>query len=117
MFLDPQSWIHMEVGPAQPLEFNVSALSGSGQTVSGYRWVLDPVDYRNETPRSGPTDLQHWSALDLEGGAISLPPFADVGVKRREHLLYVEARRGFGGCNPGVSGHISGYFGNDESGG
>ncbi len=105
--LDPQRWIDLEVPSGLRLDFTVSAAPGSGQAVSGYRWVLDPVDFQNQSPRSGASDVRHWSAWDLNGTTVTLPPFSDTGVKRREHLLYVEARSGFGGCNPPSSDFVS----------
>jgi hypothetical protein len=105
--LDPQRWINLEVPQGQPLEYTLLATPGFGQTVSGYRWVLDPVDFADETPRSGPADVHHWSAWDVNGTSLSLPPITDIGIKRREHFLYFEARSGFGGCNPVGSDFVS----------
>ena len=105
--LDPQRWFSAEVPSNRALEYTVEAQPGLSQTISGYRWVLDPVDIHDETPRSGPSDVHHWSAWDPSGRTISLPPLAGAGVKRHEHLLLVEARSGFGGCNPPSSDFVS----------
>ena len=105
--LDPSRWINLEVPSGQPLEYTVSAIPGFSQSVSGYRWVLDPVDFNDETARSGPSDLLHWSAWDVNAPSISLPAFNETGIKRREHMLYVEARSGFGGCNPVSADFVS----------
>ncbi len=105
--LDRQRWIDLEVPQGQALEYRVLASPPPTQTVSGYRWVLDPVDFADETPRSSPSDVHHWSAWSVNATAISLPPLTDTGVKRREHFLYVEGRAGFGGCNPATSDFVS----------
>ena len=98
-FLDPARVLHSEVAAGEPVEFKWSAIPTPGQTVAGYRWVLDPVDVHDDTPRSGPDDVRHWSELG-PGTSASLGPYSPTGFKREEHTLYIEARGSTSECGP-----------------
>ena len=104
--VDPARVIHTEVGAAVPVPFAWSAVPIVGQQITGYRWVLDPIDLHDETPRSGPGDLGHWSDWCL-GTSVSLGPFSPIGFKRGEHTLYVEARANASPCDPPGSDFLS----------
>jgi hypothetical protein len=97
--LDPALVIHTEVAAGAPVGFQWSAIPQVGQSVSGYRWVLDPVDVHDETPRSGPDDVRHWSDVG-PGTSASLGPFSPTGFKREEHTLYIEGRSNTSTCGP-----------------
>ena len=101
-FIDPTRIIHSEVAAGEPVEFQWSAIPTPGQTVAGYRWVLDPVDVHDDTPRGGPGDVRHWSELG-PGTSVSLGPYSPAGFKREEHTLYIEARGSTSDCGPADS--------------
>jgi hypothetical protein len=100
--LDPARVIHTEVAANAPIAFQWSAIAAPGQAVTGYRWVLDPVDVFDDTPRSGPGDLRHWSDLG-PGTSVSIGPFSIAGPKREEHTLYIEGRSNASPCSPSGS--------------
>lgn len=78
------------VPAGQPVTFEWSARSMNGRAkVTGYRWALDLVDITDETPRSDPGDLAHWSQWSLEERSATVGPFAD---STGPHFFYVEAR-------------------------
>ena len=57
-----------------------------------YRWVLDPADLFDETPRSDEaTDWSHWSPRNLATTSATIGPFSPLGPKRETHRLYIEA--------------------------
>jgi hypothetical protein len=58
------------------------------------------VDPRDETPRSGPGDVRHWSEWTM-ATTVELGPFSPVGFKREEHTVYLEARSSTGACGGG----------------
>src|SRR5262249_7436369 len=71
---DPTRVIRTEVSGVVPAEFKWSAVPLQGLSITGYRWVLDPVDWHDETPRLGPGDLRHWSDWS-PATSVSLGPF------------------------------------------
>lgn len=79
------------IGPAYPavagfpLPIQWTASPTPGGTITSTRWVLDPADLDDETPRSGPGDLGHWSDPLPASASITLDPQGD-------HTLYLEAR-------------------------
>jgi len=105
-FDDPSRVIHSEVAAGEPVPFDWTSRPIVGQTITGYRWVLDPVDPRDDTPRSGPDDVRHWSAWTLTP-TVELGPFAPLGHKRAEHTLYLEARSSAGACAAGGTEFVS----------
>ena len=92
--------LQTEVAAGTQIPFDWSARPPVGQSIDGYRWVLDPVDPRDETPRSGPGDLRHWSDWTMTP-SVTLGPFGTVGHKRAEHTAYLEARSSTGACASG----------------
>ena len=101
-FDDPSAVLETEVAAGAGIPFDWTAIPPPGQTVTGYRWVLDPVDPRDETPRSGPGDVRHWSEWTMTP-SVGLGPFSPVGFKRQEHTVYLEARSSAGSCAGGAS--------------
>jgi hypothetical protein len=87
---DPLRFIPVEVPTHLPLEFCFDAIAAPGRVTSGSRWMLDG-SVGDETPRSGPSDLSHWSKLLSPAGCIELP-----GLDAGEHSLYVEVSDDFG---------------------
>ncbi len=88
--LDPLREIPIEVPAHQPLELCWDALAAPGRTTVGSRWMLDG-NITDEAPRSGPSDVSHWSDLLSPARCIELPGL-DPGV----HRLYVEVSDDFG---------------------
>ncbi len=97
-FDDPLRAVHTEVAAGVPARFDWGAIPTIGQTITGFRWVLDPSSPHDQTPRSGPDDLSHWSPWSPVTRDVTLAPFSPAGLKREEHTLYIEARSNAGGC-------------------
>lgn len=95
---DPSQALHTEIAAGAPLTVQLFTNAGVGQAFTGLRWVLDPEDPTDETPRSGPNDLSHWSEWSV-APAIDLGVQGNASFKRQVHRLYFQARSGFGGCN------------------
>jgi hypothetical protein len=87
---DPLREVPVEVGANVPLTFHWEGLAAVGRTVVSTRWMLDG-DIADDTPRSGPDDLAHWSAPAPPPGEANVPGFA-AGV----HRLYLEVTDDFG---------------------
>jgi hypothetical protein len=90
--LNPARTFRFEYPPATALTFNWTALPLQGVQVTGYRWALDIVDIFDETPRSGPDDLAHWSPWSLTTTSATVGPFAPLPGT---HVFSVEARDEF----------------------
>ena len=98
-FDSPQRTANVEMPWGVPLTFNFFAQPLEGNDIICYRWVLDPSNLLDQTPRSDEmTDLHHWSQCSLSATQVTLGPFVRPGFKREEHKLYIEARSGPGGC-------------------
>jgi hypothetical protein len=89
---DPaQEPIRVEVAAAVPLAFRWIGTPQPGLEIRRHRWVLDPEDLFDQTPRSGPDDLGHWSDWsDAVPGEAVLPAFDTSGPKRERHHLWIE---------------------------
>src|SRR5262249_38828773 len=88
---EPPHAIETEVAAGGGVTFEWSAPPSPFQIPRGTRWVLDPVDPFDETPRSGPGDVRHWSEWG-DHSPLTLGPFDPAGFKREEHTLYVGVR-------------------------
>ncbi len=100
----PARAVNVEVPSATPLTFSWSAEPPPGNAIRSYRWVLDPLDLRDGTPRTDEvTDTGHWSQPSPNVTSVTLGPFTRPNFKREEHKLYIEARSIPGGC--GVPGN------------
>ena len=96
---DPRYEYRLEVPSNVSLTFNWSAEAQEGTTMRYYRWVLDPENLQDESPRSNErTDLGHWSQSTLFVTSCTLPPFTTAG----DHRLYIEAGDGNGLKSLGV---------------
>lgn len=89
--LDPSSEIPVQAGVAAQLEFHWDAFPVPGRQLVSSRWMLDG-DVFDDTPRSDPSDLVHWSAPGPAASEAQLPPLSP-GV----HRFYVEVMDNFGG--------------------
>lgn len=87
---DPLATVSLEVPAGQPLAFSASAQPPIGYAIDGFRWALDATDPHDQTPRSGPDDLAHWSEWSIDG-TIALPSLPAAGRKRLAHTLYIES--------------------------
>ncbi len=104
----PNRVAHTEVAAGEPVTFNWEAFPVPSHSIRSYRWVMDPVDLHDETPRTNEqTDVRHWSAPSLNVTEATLGPFSPAGLKREEHTLYIEARSTPGGCTPTNSDFVS----------
>jgi hypothetical protein len=86
--LDPSRQISVEIGP-QPVEFRWTGYPTPGRELHSSRWMVDgdPLD---DTPRSSPDDVTHWSEW--------LPPSSSAGIPALlvgSHVLYIEMRDDF----------------------
>jgi hypothetical protein len=82
----------IEVPENQRLSLGWSGQPPLGADMAGYRWVVDPVDVSDTTPRTDPSDIHHWTAVSLTETSVSLGPFNAPQVVR----LYVDALDTFG---------------------
>jgi len=82
--LAPEYIFDLEIREQQPVMFHWAAQLG-GQVI-GYRWTVDTEDIVDETPRSGPEDIKHWSTWSFDTSATVGP--LPVGL----HWVYIEAR-------------------------
>ena len=105
-FDDPAQALHAEVAAGEPFVPQVLTTPNIGHLFNGIRWALDPVDPTDETPRSGPNDLAHWSEWSMDP-AIDLGVQGSASFKRSVHRLYFQARSGYGGCNPDENDFVS----------
>jgi hypothetical protein len=103
---DPSQAIRAEVAAGAPLTVRIGSYPAPGQTAHGMRWVLDPVDPADETPRSGPDDLGHWSEWS-DDPVIEIDIATGTNFKRSLHRLYFQARSGHGGCNALEDDYVS----------
>src|SRR4029079_3396319 len=78
--------------------FNWSAQPTSGRVIRSYRWVLDPVVLDDETPRSGPDDVHHWTERSALTTSATIGPFSGA-AKGETHRLYIEADDDLGGVS------------------
>jgi hypothetical protein len=77
------------------LPFSWSAVpKAQGTTISGYRWVLDPIDgdLFDETPRESEEQTNRWSSWSLLETGTTLGPFTVEPGQVENHRFYVEAR-------------------------
>jgi hypothetical protein len=88
------SWlVELEIPSGDPLTFHWFGTPAPGGPLSGYRWVLDPANLDDETPRSGPADVSHWSAWSLATTSATVGPFAGTnGTPAESHDFYVQVR-------------------------
>ena len=78
----------VEAGQTVTFEWSARPLNGRGK-ITAYRWALDIVDILDETPRTDPGDLAHWSIWSLTDRSATVGPFEDPTAV---HSFYVEAR-------------------------
>jgi hypothetical protein len=97
--IDPQRFFQLEVPADVPVEFNWFANPGApGTQVTGYRWVLDPIDgdIFDETPRENDNDVNRWSSWSISELRTVVGPFAAAAGEEVFRRFYVEARDNVG---------------------
>ena len=84
----PGRYVFLEVPVSKPLTIHWSADPGQFASMKDYRWAMDIQRLDDNTPRSGPDDLQHWSFPSLFTTQATIGPFASSDST---HLFYLEA--------------------------
>jgi hypothetical protein len=89
--LDSTSVPRLQVPASEPLFFSWGAEPSVAGPVFGCRWVMDPASLDDETPRSGPGDVSHWSDWSLETNSAMVGPF--TGSPGGEvHDFFIQAK-------------------------
>jgi hypothetical protein len=100
--IDPSRYVDVQVPAKVPLSFHWSANPVPGSLIHSYRWVLDPADLSDQTPRiDEATDWSHWSQHSLATSA-TVGPFDGLGRGRATHMLYIEAQDSNGLVSLGI---------------
>jgi hypothetical protein len=89
--------------PATPprATFNWFATPALGYDINAYRWVLDPADLTDETPRiNEKLDTSHWSTWSLQ--TTSATVIFRQAALNTDHLFYIEARDNLGNISLGI---------------
>jgi hypothetical protein len=85
---DPRRYVFLEVPVNRPLTIHWSADPGENSTMKSYRWSMDIDRLDDETPRSGPNDVRHWSFPALSTTSATVGPFANGDLA---HTFFLEA--------------------------
>jgi hypothetical protein len=89
--LQPDRIYNLDVPELKPVTLHW-LVQPQGQS-RGTRWAVDIYDIVDDTPRSGPGDVAHWSTWSTSDEAASVGPFASGGADSVAiHWFYVEAR-------------------------
>ncbi len=89
--LDSTSALVLQVPASVPLFFSWGAEPSVAGPVFGCRWVMDPASLDDETPRSDPGDVSHWSDWSLEANSATVGPF--TGSPGGEvHDFFIQAK-------------------------
>ena len=100
---DPARYVPVDAGDNGPVTIHWFAVAAPGASIRDYRWVLDPLDLFDETPRTNElTDVQHWSARSVSTTGATLGPFTVNGPKPQPHLLFIEAEDSYGLVSLGI---------------
>jgi hypothetical protein len=85
---DPRRYVFLEVPVNRPFSIHWSADPGANSTMKSYRWAVDIDRLDDQTPRSGPNDVRHWSFPALSTTSASIGPFA---TSDSTHTFFLEA--------------------------
>ena len=85
---DPRRYVFLEVPVKAPVTIHWSANPGVYASMKGYRWAMDIQRLEDDTPRSSPDDVRHWSALALGSTQATIGPF---GSCDSTHNFFIEA--------------------------
>lgn len=87
-FNDPTRYVRIEVPAGLPITINWFAVPPPGAEMKRYRWVMDLDDLSDETERTGPGDVKHWSPWSLNETSATVGPFFNNG---EVHTFFIEA--------------------------
>jgi hypothetical protein len=88
---DPARYVTVEMAADQEVRIGWRGVPLQGSDIKAYRWVLDPANLEDETPRSDElTDWYHWSAWSSSTTEAVVGPFPTYETKRQSHLLFVQ---------------------------
>ncbi len=85
---NPRRVIRLDIPAGRPVTVNWLARPTEGAEIRCYRWALDLVDLEDESERTGPNDLAHWSTCSANVTSATVGPFEP---SLTPHRLYVEA--------------------------
>ncbi|HEY6867049.1 MAG TPA: hypothetical protein VI792_07325 [Candidatus Eisenbacteria bacterium] len=85
---EPGRTVLLEVPVSRPINIRWSADAGKLASMKQYRWAMDIARLDDETPRSGPDDVRHWSFPSLAITSAIVGPF---GGSDSTHFFYLEA--------------------------
>lgn len=85
---DPRRYVFLEVPVNRPLTIHWSADAGENSSMKSYRWAMDIERLDDETPRSGPNDVRHWSFPALSATLATVGPFTSSDSS---HIFFLEA--------------------------
>jgi hypothetical protein len=88
--LAPDRIFHLEIPELQAVTFHWSTQPAGASL--GTRWALDKGDITDETPRSGPDDVTHWSTWSTTETSATVGPFVTGPDTSSSHVFSVEAR-------------------------
>ena len=81
--------------PGKSIRFQWDAVPWIGTQLTGYRWILDPLngDLSDETPRRNETETWRWSDWALSEREATIGPFEGApGQDPPRHRFYVQVR-------------------------
>lgn len=93
-FINPERIVKIEVPAGTPgsqenaVTINWFATPPPGAEMKRYRWVVDLDDLTDETERTGPDDINHWSPWSLNTTSATIGPFYN---NNEIHTFYIEA--------------------------
>ena len=96
---DPRRYLFLEIPAQAPIRINWSASAGQNASMTGYRWAMDIDRLDDETKRTGPDDVKHWSDLFLSNTSTTVGPF---GSSDSSHTFFVEALENTGFKSLGI---------------
>jgi hypothetical protein len=90
--------VRIETPSDESVTFNWFATPVTGTVITGYRWVLDPVDgdIFNETPRENEEQTYRWSSWSVSQTQAIVGPFFTQPGQDEFHRFYLEARDNVG---------------------
>lgn len=84
---NPARVVQLEVPAGQPIAFNWFATPIEGSEMQSYKWAVDIQDLEDNSPRTGPNDLAHWSTPNLNSTSCTIGPYPGSPVPRRFYLV------------------------------
>ncbi|TMQ66231.1 MAG: hypothetical protein E6K78_06610, partial [Candidatus Eisenbacteria bacterium] len=89
---DPNRFFRVEIPDRKKVTFRWDAIAAEGAEIRRFRWVMDPTDLSNDTPRTDEeNDITHWSSPSLTTKSATIGPFTPGPNDPKEHFFFVEA--------------------------